>query len=79
MGDSSSSGDVGSSSMEGADVKKSIEINPVTQQSASEVGMSLIAVLGVICLILIIGVGYFRDKDENKKSNNLDELFNEKL
>ena len=79
VGESSSSGDVGSSSMEGADVKKSIEINPVTQQSASEVGMSLIAVLGVICLILIIGVGYFRDKDEDKKSNNLDELFREKL
>lgn len=79
-GESSSSGDVGSSAQEGADVKKSIEINPVTQQSASEVGMSLIAVLGVICLIMIIGVGYFRDKDESKKDgNNLDELFREKL
>ena len=64
---------------ESIEEKKSIEINPVTQQSASEVGMSLIAVLGVICLILIIGVGYFRDKDEDKKSNNLDELFREKL
>ncbi len=79
VGESSSSGEVGASAAEGADVKKSIEINPVTQQSASEVGMSLIAVLGVICLILIIGVGYFRDKDDVKKSNNLDELFNEKL
>lgn len=79
VGESSSSGDVGSSAMEGADVKKSIEINPVIQQSASEVGMSLIAVLGVICLILIIGVGYFRDKDEDKNSKKLDELFNEKL
>jgi len=79
-GESSSQGDVGGASSEGADVKKSIEINPVTQQSASEVGMSLIAVLGVICLILIIGVGYFRDNDKDKKSNsNLDELFNEKL
>ena len=78
-GESSSAGDVGGASAEGADVKKSIEINPVTQPSASEVGMSLIAVLGVICLILIIGVGYFRDKDESKKSSNLDELFNEKL
>ena len=80
VGESASSGDVGGASSQGADVKKSIEINPVTQQSASEVGMSLIAVLGVICLILIIGVGYFRDKDESKKSNNnLDELFNQEL
>jgi cobaltochelatase CobN len=79
VGESASAGDVGGASAEGADVKKSIEINPVTQQSASEVGMSLIAVLGVICLILIIGVGYFRDNDNDKKSNNLDELFNEKI
>ena len=78
-GESSSAGDAGASAQEGADVKKSIEINPVTQQSASEVGMSLIAVLGVICLILIIGVGYFRDKDKSKNSSNLDELFNEKI
>ena len=78
-GESSSAGDVGGASSKGADVKKSIEINPVTQQSASEVGMSLIAVLGVICLILIIGVGYFRDKDKDKNSSNLDELFNQKL
>ena len=78
-GESSSSSEVGASAQEGADVKKSIEINPVTQQSASEVGLSLIAVLGIICLILIIGVGYFRDKDGDKKTNNLDELFNEKL
>ena len=79
VGESASAGDVGAASSEGADVKKSIEINPVTQQSASEVGMSLIAVLGVICLILIIGVGYFRNKDEDKNSSNLDELFKEKL
>jgi len=79
-GESSSQGDVGAASSEGADVKKSIEINPVTQLSASEVGMSLIAVLGVICLILIIGVGYFRDNDKDKKSkSNLDDLFNDKL
>ena len=78
-GQSAPSGDVGGSSAQGADVKKSIEINPVTQQSASEVGMSLIAVLGVICLILIIGVGYFRNKDEDKNSSKLDELFNEKI
>ncbi|WP_407394152.1 cobaltochelatase subunit CobN [Methanobrevibacter sp.] len=79
VGEMSSSSDVGGASVEGADVKKAIEINPITQQSASEVGMSLIAVLGVICLILIIGVGYFRDRDEDKKSSNLDALFNEKL
>ena len=79
VGESSSAGDVGGANSQGADVKKSIEINPVTQPSASEVGMSLIAVLGVICLILIIGVGYFRDKDKDKNSKNLDELFNQKL
>ena len=78
-GESAPSGDVGGSSVQGADVKKSIEINPVTQQSASEVGMSLIAVLGVVCLILIIGVGYFRNKDEDKNSSKLDELYNEKI
>ena len=78
-GESESAGEVGGASSEGADVKKSIEINPVTQQSASEVGMSLIAVLGVICLILIIGVGYFRNKDEDENSSNLDELFKERL
>ena len=79
-GESSSAGDVGGANTKGADVKKSIEINPVSQQSASEVGLSLLAVLGVICLILIIGVGYFRDKDEDKiGKNNLDELFREKL
>ncbi|WP_295609094.1 cobaltochelatase subunit CobN [uncultured Methanobrevibacter sp.] len=78
-GESAPSGDVGGSSAQGADVKKSIEINPVTQQSASEVGMSLIAVLGVVCLILIIGVGYFRNKDEDKNSSKLDELYNEKI
>ncbi|MDO5824091.1 cobaltochelatase subunit CobN [Methanobrevibacter sp.] len=79
VGKDSSSESAGASSYEGADVKKAIEINPVTQQSASEVGMSLLAVLGVICLILIIGVGYFRDDEKDKKGNNLDELFNEKL
>ncbi|MFM5882497.1 cobaltochelatase subunit CobN [Methanobrevibacter gottschalkii] len=78
VGDSSSS-DSGTFSSEGADVKKAIEINPITQQSASEVGMSLLAVLGVICLILIVGVGYFRDNGKEKKGSNLDELFNEKL
>ena len=79
VGESASAGDVGAASSQGADVKKSIEINPVTQQSASEVGLSLIAVLGVICLILIIGVGYFRNKDEDKNSTKLDELFHEKM
>ena len=78
-GESSSQGDVGGSNSQSADVKKSIEINPVTQQSASEVGLSLIAVLGIMCLILIIGVGYFRNKDETKKGDNLDKIFNEKL
>lgn len=70
---------VGSSSSQGADVKKSIEINPITSQSASEVGLSIIAVLGVLCLIMVIGLGYFRNKDDDEKIEDLDELFNKKL
>ena len=46
------SGDVASASSQGADVKKAIEINPITSQSASEVGLSIIAVLGILCLIV---------------------------
>lgn len=69
----------GSSNSQGADVKKSIEINPITSQSASEVGLSIIAVIGVLCLIMIIGLGYFRNKDEDEKTEDLDKLFNEKL
>jgi len=66
-----------SSSEENANVKKSIEINPITQQSASEVGLSIIAVLGVLCLIGVIAVGYFRNKDDDEKVTDLDKLFNE--
>ena len=66
-----------SNSAENANVKKSIEINPITQQSASEVGLSIIAVIGVLCLIGVIAVGYFRNKDEDEKITDLDKLFNE--
>ncbi len=67
------------SDAENANVKKSIEINPITQQSASEVGLSIIAVLGVLCLIGVIAVGYFRNKDDDEKVTDLDKLFSEKM
>ena len=72
-------GQAGSSSSQGADVKKSIEINPITSQSASEVGLSIIAVIGVLCLIGVIALGYFRNRDEEEKVRDLDKLFNEKV
>ena len=72
-------GEVGSASSEGADVKKSVEINPITSQSASEVGLSIIAVLGILCLIGVIGLGYFRNRDEEEKVKDFDKLYNEKV
>ena len=79
VGADASAGEAGSSSAEGADVKKSVEINPITSQSASEVGLSIIAVLAILCLIMVVAVGYFRDNDKNDKNQDLDKLFNEKL
>lgn len=67
-----------SSSSEGADVKKSVEINPITSQSASEVGLSIIAVLAILCLIMVVAVGYFRNDNDSEKVQDLDKLFNEK-
>ena len=78
VGLGSESVEAGSSFSEGADVKKSIEINPITSQSASEVGLSLIAVLAILCLILVVAFGYFRDNDDKDKVQDLDKLFNEK-
>lgn len=78
VGENGQTGDVGGANSQAADVKKAIEINPVTSQSASEVGLSIIAVLGILCLIGVIGLGYFRNRDE-KENNDLDELFNEML
>ena len=69
----------GSSSAEGADVKKSVEINPITSQSASEVGLSIVAVLAILCLIMVVAVGYFRDNNDIDKNQDLDKLFKEKL
>ena len=77
QGDASSISEV--SDAENANVKKSIEINPITQQSASEVGLSIIAVLGVLCLIGVIAVGYFRNRDEDEKITDLDKLFSEQM
>ena len=79
VGADASAGEAGSSSAEGADVKKSVEINPITSQSASEVGLSIIAVLAILCLIMVVAVGYFRDSDKSDKNQDLDKLFNEKL
>jgi cobaltochelatase CobN len=80
VGTNGETGEVGSSSgSQGADVKKSIEINPITSQSASEVGLSIIAVIGVLCLIGVIGLGYFRNRDEEEKIKDLDKLYNDKI
>ena len=73
-------GEVGSSGgSQGADVKKSVEINPITSQSASEVGLSIIAVIGILCLIGVIALGYFRNRDEEEEIKDLDKLYNEKI
>ena len=79
VGAGSESVQAGSSSVEGADVKKSVEINPITSQSASEVGLSLAAVIAILCLIMIVAFGYFRDSDDKDKKEDLDKLFREKL
>ena len=79
VGAGSESVEAGSSQSEGADVKKSVEINPITSQSASEVGLSLAAVLAILCLIMVVAVGYFRNEDDKDKVQDLDKLFNEKL
>ena len=78
-GDSSETGESDSYPSEGADVKKAVEINPITAQSASEVGLSIIAVLGVLCLIGVIALGYFRNRDDGEEIKDLDELYNEKI
>ena len=67
------------SDSQGADVKKAVEINEITSQSASEVGLSIIAVIGVLCLIGVIALGYFRNRDEEEKIDDLDKLYNEKV
>ena len=79
VGAGSESVQAGSSSVEGADVKKSVEINPITSQSASEVGLSIIAVIGILCLIGVIALGYFRNRDEEEEIRDLDKLYNEKI
>ncbi len=79
VGAGSESVQAGQASSEGADVKKSVEINPITSQSASEVGLSLAAVIAILCLIMVVAVGYFRNEDDKDKVQDLDKLFNEKL
>ena len=79
VGEGSEVAQVGSSSSQGADVKKSVEINPISSQSASEVGLSIVAVLAILCLILVVAVGYFRNTDDPDKKQDLDKLFREKL
>ena len=79
MGAGSESAEAGNSQAEGADVKKSVEINPITSQSASEVGLSLAAVLAILCLIMVVAVGYFRNSDDKDKVQDLEKLFKEKF
>ena len=67
VGAGSESVQAGQASSEGADVKKSVEINPITSQSASEVGLSIVAVLAILCLIMVVAVGYFRNEDDKDK------------
>ena len=71
--------EVGGEVSSDANVKKAIEINPMTSQSASEVGLSIIAVIGILCLIGVIALGYFRNKDDDEKIKDLDKLFEAKL
>ena len=78
VGAGAESVEAGSSNSEGADVKKSVEINPITSQSASEVGLSIVAVLAILCLIMVVAVGYFRNEDDKDKVQDLDKLFKEK-
>lgn len=49
------------------DGKKAAEINPVVTKSSSDTGLSILAVLAVIGLVIIIGLGYIRNKDEEKE------------
>ena len=71
--------EVGGEASQDASVKKAIEINPMTSQSASEVGLSIIAVIGILCLIGVIALGYFRNRDDDEQITDLDKLFEVKL
>ena len=79
VGAGSESVEAGQSSAEGADVKKSVEINPITSQSASEVGLSLAAVIAILVMIMVVAFGYFRNEDDKDKVQDLEKLFNEKI
>ena len=79
VGADASAGEAGSSSSEGADVKKSVEINPITSQSASEVGLSIAAVIAILVMIMVVAFGYFRNEDDKDKVQDLEKLFNEKI
>lgn len=60
-------GSVGAAEAVSQDGVKASEINPVVSKSASETGLSLLAVLAVISLVVIVGVGYFRRKKDDKE------------
>ncbi len=62
-GGDNGAGETGQSSLDG---KKAHEINPVVSKSASETGMSIVAVLAVLILVAIIAAGYLRNKDDEK-------------
>lgn len=65
-GMSQGTGDAGESAAS-QDGKKAAEINPVVTKSSSDTGLSILAVLAVIGLVIIIGLGYIRNKDEEKE------------
>ena len=65
-GMSQGTGDAGESASS-QDGKKAAEINPVVTKSSSDTGLSILAVLAVIGLVIIIGLGYIRNKDEEKE------------
>ena len=79
VGAGSESVQAGQSQSEGADVKKSVEINPITSQSASEVGLSIAAVIAILVMIMVVAFGYFRNEDDKDKVQDLEKLFNEKI
>ncbi len=57
-GQSSSESGQGSSGDQG----KASEVTPVSQSSSSQTGMPIAAIFGIIAIVCLVGVGYFRGK-----------------
>lgn len=60
-------GSPGAAEASSQDGMKATEINPVVSKSASETGLSIIAVLAIICLVIIVGFGYIRGKKDDQE------------